>query len=136
MGLIARVLEAAGYPTLSLSSAYSITRAVHPPRAVFIDFPLGHTSGKPHDAAQQDDLLRRALHGFQSIRTPGDVLVLPDSWHDGVDGDAWKDAVLNPGGDDRTERAAEPQYQLDADRALADAALASGGCPSCVWTAP
>src|SRR3546814_6957411 len=45
MALVARHLEAAGLPTLCIVSARDIVEAVDPPRAVFVDYPLGHTAG-------------------------------------------------------------------------------------------
>ena len=130
MGLIARALEAEGIPTLCMASALSIIEAVRPPRAVFVDFPLGHTSGKPFDTAQQDDLLARTLRAFETITTPSEVLRFDDCWGDD---DGWKAAVLDPGGDDRTERRETPQYQHEADRERAEIALRTDGCPTCVW---
>ena len=130
MGLIARVLEAAGIPTLCLSSALSITASVNPPRAVFIDYPLGHTAGKPLMPALQDSLLERALAAFEDIRNPGDIRVFDDCWGDD---DSWKDALLQAGADTRSDRADEPQYQTEADARLAAEALARDGCPTCVW---
>ena len=53
MGLIARQIEAVGIPTLSMTSALSITRAVHPPRGAFLDYPLGHTTGKANEPGLQ-----------------------------------------------------------------------------------
>ncbi len=35
--------------------------------------------------------------------------------------------------DDRTERFDQPQYQTEDDRIAAEAALAEGGCPGCVF---
>jgi hypothetical protein len=138
VGLIARQIEAAGIPTLCMTSALSITRAVNPPRAAFVDFPLGHTTGKPHEPALQRAILRDALAGFESLQEPGSVLTLPYEW---AEDDAWKDAVMRPDpsaagdshADDRKERSAEPQYQTERDRTLADAALAKGECESCVF---
>ena len=40
-------------PTLSMTSAWSITAAVWPPRAAFVDHPLGHTTGRAGDPAGQ-----------------------------------------------------------------------------------
>lgn len=136
MGLIAREIEARGIPTLSMSSALSITRAVNPPRAAYLDFPLGHTAGKPHQAALNRAILRTALAAFESLDRPGEVLMLDYEWRDD---DAWKDAVMRPRAhsehhdDSRVERYPDPQYQTDEDRAAADAALAAGGCATCVW---
>ena len=138
MGLIARQIEAAGIPTLCMTSALSITRSVNPPRAAFLDFPLGHTTGKPHDAALQREILVDALDGFDSLYEPGSVKRLPYEW---AEDDAWKDRVMrsDPGAsdaslsDDRRERSTEPQYQSERDRELADEALAKGECGTCVF---
>ena len=73
MGLIAREIEAAGIPTLSMTRALSITRSVNPPRAAYLDFPLGHTTGKPHDAEGQRRILRDALAIFQRLESPLEV---------------------------------------------------------------
>lgn len=129
MGLIAREIESQGIPTLSLTSALSITRSANPPRAVFLDFPLGHTAGKPHDEKLQDAIIEGALVAFETMETPGSVHQLPIHW---AEDDSWKDSVMRPqsGGnapsdgeghqDDRGERSGEPQYQLDADRLAAE----------------
>lgn len=118
-----------------MSSAYSITRAVNPPRAVFLDFPLGHTAGKAHDKALQRKVMIDTLSALDSIQRPGMIRELPYRW---ADTDDWKDGVMRPGAtgghqDDRTARADTPQYQRDADREAAEAALAAGGCPTCFY---
>jgi len=120
-----------------MTSALSITRAANPPRAAFLDFPLGHTVGKPHQRDLNRSIVRDGLRAFETLRAPGDVVMLPYGW---ADDDAWKDSVMRPRPagsqpgskqrDDRVERHAVPQYQTDADRAAADAA---GACPTCVW---
>lgn len=133
MGLIAREIEAHGIPTLSLSSARSITAAVAPPRAVFLDYPLGHTAGRRHDPENQLDIMHQALEGFAAIERPGTIVDLPHRW--GPDDD-WKNTVMRPGegskghADDRVERHSTPQYQNEADARAADPA-----CPSCVFPA-
>ncbi len=76
-GLIARELEAAGIPTLCMTSALDNTRSVNPPRAAFLDYPLGHTTGKPNDADLQRRIMREALAGFESMTMPGSVKMLP-----------------------------------------------------------
>jgi hypothetical protein len=139
VGLIARQIEAAGIPTLCMTSALSITRSVDPPRAAFLDYPLGHTTGKPHARALQQSILRDALAGFVSIDEPGGIRMLDYTWSEDDD---WKDSVMRPrvapatgAGvlDERTTRHPTPQYQCDADRELAERALATDGCPSCVF---
>jgi len=122
VGLIAREIESRGIPTVSLSSALSITSSVNPPRAVFVDFPLGYTAGKPHDADLQDAIVEAALAAFETMEKPGSVDRLPFHW---ADDDVWKDSVMRPrsdgaeGGehrDDRSERSGEPRYQSELDR--------------------
>ena len=61
VGLIARQLEAAGIPTVSLTSARDITAAANPPRAVFVDYPLGHTSGRVDDHALNRQIVTELL---------------------------------------------------------------------------
>ena len=128
MGLIARHLEAAGIPTLSMTSAWSITEAVNPPRAAFLDFPLGHTAGRPNAADEQIEIMRAALSVFAQA-APGSITPLPFEW---AADDDWKAEVMavqeGPDGDDRVERFDTPQYQTPEDADLADRA-----CPSCIW---
>ncbi len=125
MGLVAREVEAAGIPTLSMTSALDITRAVNPPRAAFLDYPLGHTTGKPHDSALQRAIMLEALGAFTSLRKPGQVKPLPFCWDEG---DTWKRAMGAT--DTRTERLDTPQYQCEADRLRAEA-QPPGDCPVC-----
>ena len=118
-----------------MSSAYSITAAVRPPRAVYLDFPLGHTAGKAHDPALQRRVLRDTLDALATIGAPGTIRPLPYLW---AEDDVWKDSVRrpDPGGsstDDRTERHPDPQYQCEEDRTAALAAFEREGCPSCVF---
>jgi hypothetical protein len=83
VGLIARVVEAAGIPTLCMTSALDITRAVKPPRAVFVNFPLGHQTGKPNQPDLQRRIVADALRAFETISVPGTVVELPYVWDPG-----------------------------------------------------
>lgn len=103
---------------------------MHPPRAAFLDFPLGHTAGRPDDREGQRAILAAALGAFEVLVEPGGVLTLPFSWSED---DAWKDTLATSVGDARGARDAAPQYQDEADRARAEAAMAAGGCPGCVF---
>jgi len=118
-----------------MSSARSITAAVNPPRAVYLDYPLGHTAGKVNDKANQMAIMEDTLTAFASIESPGTIVDLVYAWRDN---DAWKDSVMRPKplqqgesenhNDDRIARVATPQYQSEADQADADA-----DCPTCVF---
>ena len=79
MGLIAREIEAAGVPTISMTSAWDITAAIVPPRSVFVHYPLGHTTGRPNDPDGQRAIVRAALRaGYDASR--GEIVPLPFRW--------------------------------------------------------
>jgi D-proline reductase (dithiol) PrdB len=99
-----------------MSSALDITRAVNPPRAAFLDYPLGHTTGKPHEPELQRDILVQALTGLTSLTTPGSILVLPFRWSEDED---WKRTAMMDG-DTRLPRYDTPQYQNEDDRRRAE----------------
>ncbi|MCZ6853681.1 MAG: hypothetical protein O7G86_07160 [Gammaproteobacteria bacterium] len=119
-----------------MSSAYSITRSVNTPRAVYLDFPLGHTAGKPADKALQRKVMIDTLSALDTIQVPGTIRTLPYRW---ADSDAWKDTVMRSDSkqiehaDDRVERTTDPQYQLEADAQAAELNLARNGCSDCIW---
>ena len=116
MGLFARHAEAAGISTLCMTSALDIAKAVNPPRAAFLDYPLGHTTGKPHAPELQREILVQALEGFTSLATPGSVKILPFRWSED---DPWKRTAMMDG-DSRVPRDDTPQYQNDEDRRRAE----------------
>ena len=132
MGLIARILEAAGISTVSLSSARSITAAANPPRAVFLDYPLGQTAGRAGDPDEQDFVMNSALNAVEGMTQPGAIEAIDLQWSDD---DSWKDGVMRvkPDGDvtnldDRSERYSTPQYQHPED-----ALALQADCKSCVF---
>jgi len=45
--VLARVLEANGLATTSISMVREHTEKLKPPRALFVPFPFGHAFGKP-----------------------------------------------------------------------------------------
>lgn len=51
---------------MSVTVLREITQQVDPPRAVFVDHPLGYTLGQPGDAATQRSILERALALLQT----------------------------------------------------------------------
>ena len=126
MGLVAKHTETAGIPTLCVTSARDITRAVNPPRAAFLDFPLGHTAGKPHEPDLQRRILVEALSSFETMTSPGSMEELPFRWSEDEE---WK-AKAFAEGDERTARHDTPQYQDEEDRRLAEEG-GSRSCPVC-----
>lgn len=135
-----------------MSSARDITRAAWPPRAAYLDYPLGHTSGRAHEPEQNLAILRDTFAAFENLRVPGSMAHLPYRWSDT---DRWKDRVFAPstkaeelpecavptdeaaasadGGyeDDRIERHPTPQYQTDEDAAAARASHDGEDCLVC-----
>jgi hypothetical protein len=61
VGLIQSIIEKAGIPTVSVTLLREITKRVAPPRALFVDFPLGYPLGAPNDAALQTRIMLAAF---------------------------------------------------------------------------
>ena len=96
MGLIARTLEAGGIPTVSMTSAWDISRAVCPPRSVYVHYPLGHQTGKPGDLDGQRAIVQSALENGVSIAEPGSIVQLPFVW-DVPGEEGWEETAYAPG---------------------------------------
>ncbi len=99
-----------------MTSALDITQAVNPPRAAFLDYPLGHTTGKPHQPELQRAILVEALMAFATVSQPGSVKCLPFQWSED---ESWKETAQR-GTDDRRPRYDTPQYQTEEDRQRAE----------------
>ena len=124
--IIARHLEANGISTACLGSALDILQSGQPPRATFVDYPLGHTAGKPFDRADQLDVVRNGLLALVTMARPGEIAKLPNAWD--ASGEWRKEAERTRGADTRRPRDTTQQFQLEADReaARASGALAGG----------
>ncbi len=120
VGLIARHLEAIGIPTLCMGSALDIMEAANPPRAVFTDYPLGHTTGMPGDPEDHYEITRIGLEAFESIQQPGTILRLDREWT--LDPNWKADTLDGTKGDERSPRDETPRYQLEEDRIAAEGA--------------
>ena len=80
MGLVARVLEASGIPTVALSMIPDLTRAVGVPRLAGISYPMGRPLGRPHDADGQRAVLHSMLELLATARGPDTYVELPFEW--------------------------------------------------------
>jgi len=96
-----------------MTSAWSITAAVNPPRAAFVDFPLGHTTGRPGRPDEQISIIRDALGLFESVHESGTIVPMGYDW-----APPWKHDHDSMAGN-TTGREDSPQYQSDADREAA-----------------
>jgi D-proline reductase (dithiol) PrdB len=80
VGLVQRVLEARGIPTVALSMIPDLTRAVGVPRLAGISYPMGRPLGRPHDADGQRAVLRTLVDLLVAARGPDSYVELPFVW--------------------------------------------------------
>jgi hypothetical protein len=80
VGLVQRVLEEKGIPTVSLSMIPDLTRAVGVPRLAGIGYPMGRPLGRPHDADGQRAVLRCTLTLLATARGADTYVELPFVW--------------------------------------------------------
>jgi hypothetical protein len=80
VGLVQRVVEASGIPTVALSMIPDLTRAVGVPRLAGISYPMGRPLGRPHDADGQRAVLRAMLELLASASGPDTYVELPFEW--------------------------------------------------------
>jgi D-proline reductase (dithiol) PrdB len=80
VGLVARVIEQAGIPTVLVSTGRDLTRQVLPPRSVFVNFPMGNAFGRPFDKDMQRRILQDALELAEKASAGGTLLDLPYDW--------------------------------------------------------
>jgi D-proline reductase (dithiol) PrdB len=116
--LLARHFEARGLPTLILGSALDILQAGKPPRAKFLNYPLGFEAGRPLDRENQLAVVSEALKGFDAMEVPG-IDTLAYDWEEG-----WRMIEdrnrSRTGTDQRSPRDTTPRYQTERDRELAE----------------
>jgi hypothetical protein len=80
VGLVQRVLEASGIPTVALSMIPDLTRAVGVPRLAGIGYPMGRPLGEPHDADGQRAVLRAMLEVLPAATAADTYAELPFVW--------------------------------------------------------
>lgn len=80
VSLVARHLEENGIPTVMLASARDITANAFPPRAVYVNYPLGNTAGRPFDPSNQRAIVTRALEVLETATEPGMIVDTPYEW--------------------------------------------------------
>ncbi len=80
MGLIAREIERAGIPTVTLSVVREAWVRSPAPRTVFVPFRLGQVFGEPGAQVQQRAVLMHTLADVELMHAPGSILELPYRW--------------------------------------------------------
>lgn len=83
-GLVARVVEEQGIPTVTVSTGRDLSKNVLPPRTVFVNFPMGNAFGRPKNATQQRQILVDALNLAATPCAPGVFVDLPYEWGEPV----------------------------------------------------
>jgi D-proline reductase (dithiol) PrdB len=96
VGLVARVIEAAGIPTVTLNMIWPYQNQVGMPRVAAIEHPFGRPFGDVGDAATQRAVLEAALAVFETAREPGHVEHLPFTWHEAPEDTKWHPAEPSP----------------------------------------
>ena len=95
-GILARAIERRGVPTTSLTTLHKQARSVKPPRATFLDFPLGCAGGRPGVPDQQRAIIRAAIETGASTSEDATWKLprLPFTWD--ADGNRdWEDLVVD-----------------------------------------
>ncbi len=86
------MIEGSGIPTLVIGTAHDIMSKVTPPRAAFVDHPVGRTFGPPNDRQRNQTVLARALAEVPKFSYAGEIHDLGCRWS--PDGSrAWEDEL-------------------------------------------
>ena len=80
LSLTARVLEAAGIPTVVMGAALDIVEHCGVPRFLFSDVPLGNAAGLPFDGVSQDATLALTLELLETATGPRTTVRNPLVW--------------------------------------------------------
>ena len=74
------MVERAGIPTVVVSTGRDLTELVRPPRALFVNAPMGNPFGRADDPEQQRRILDRALSLFHDVDQAGTIVDDPEVW--------------------------------------------------------
>lgn len=77
-----------------MSVGRDITEHLKPPRAVFVDYPMGNEIGRPGNVDEQRRIVRAAFAALEGMKEPGTIVDLGMKL-DGLapDGRPWRDWV-------------------------------------------
>ncbi len=67
---LAHIFESEGFATVLVGFVREHIEAIKPPRALFLDFPMGRPMGKPNDPAYQTKVIRAAFKLFDAASDP------------------------------------------------------------------
>jgi hypothetical protein len=86
------VIEASEIPTLVIGTAHDIMSKVAPPRAAFVDHPVGCTFGPPNDRQRNQTILAQALAELPKFTRAGEIHDLGCNWSPDASR-AWEDEL-------------------------------------------
>jgi hypothetical protein len=78
--VLARLVEAAGIPTVTVTMMPDLAAALLAPRLVGVEFPFGHPFGMPGDPAMQRTVLEAALTVLSGAAAPGTRVDVDIEW--------------------------------------------------------
>ena len=78
--MLARLVEAAGIPTVTVTMMPALAEAVLAPRIVGVEFPFGHPFGMPGDRRMQRRVLETALTVLSGAATFGTRVDVDIEW--------------------------------------------------------
>ena len=80
MGLIQRMAEESGIPTISMGNEAERMAKIKPPRALHVKFARGSMLGEPGNVKRQRRIILDALAALKTMRVPGTIQELPYQW--------------------------------------------------------
>ena len=80
MGLIQRMAEASGIPTISMGNMADRMAFIKPPRALLVKFPRGSMMGEPDNTQRQRRIILDALEALKTMTEPGTIQELAYQW--------------------------------------------------------
>jgi D-proline reductase (dithiol) PrdB len=113
IGLLARVFERAGLTTVTVTGARDITERVRPPRAGWLNFPLGNSVGRPNERDEQRAICLEILGLAASATSPGAIANLSHQWPDPT----WEERIVQQYQDEADTVVSQRRYEFDASGA-------------------
>ena len=80
MPVLARVIEEAGIPTVTVTMMPVLSEKYRSSRTLGVEFPFGHSFGRPGDVETQTRVLRAALGLLTDATGPESRVDLAETW--------------------------------------------------------
>lgn len=98
MPVLARTLETHGLATMLVTGMPYWAERLGTPRTLAVEYPFGHTFGRPGDREGQLRIARQALAVLAAAVAPGGIVHSPEAWPQPVDeaAAAWQPPAPSP----------------------------------------